>query len=360
MNLVLLAQRPLRAQYGAAEYDRIVAAVDALLAIRAELGIASQRYDPERGLSDFGVEAVALTELGLVAQLRAIDAALRARGGTIASLLIVGGAAIVPYGRLASPLADRDGPLISDCVYALASPNIPLSAWAVGRMPDAAPPLPGLLLAQLIAAGEQHRRGRAPKGQVVALVSAHWQDVSREVLRSVPDLALVLVPPHDATALTPLLPLRLVVCNLHGVREAVAWYGQAPGDTAYVAALRPADAETLPASAWLSQACFGGRVGRVAGQPTIAAALLASGVTTLVCAMGLTYGAIEPPIGDSDLLVAGFVSALAQPGIGAGAVLRSAQADMLRSALATRGRLDGAELKTLLSFMLYGDPTLEV
>jgi hypothetical protein len=227
-------------------------------------------------------------------------------------------------------------------------------------MPDAAPPLPGLLLTQLLAARDKHRQPNVRSTQIVGFSSAHWRTVSREALRSAPEVQMLLAPPATAAMLAELPPPRLLVCNVHGVREAAAWYGQEAATSEYTAVFRPADAARLPPTKWFSQACYGARIARVGDQPTIAAALLLHGVTTLICALGLTYGAIELPLGESDLLVAGFVAALQQPGISVGATLRSAQAEMVRSALSTRGRLDSAEIKTLLSFMLYGDPTLEV
>ncbi|NJM05703.1 hypothetical protein HC891_05190 [Candidatus Gracilibacteria bacterium] len=357
MNLVLLAQEPLITHYGAAESTRIGAALDALITARSAAGIVSQRYDPERGLPALGVAPAALQEAALVAQLRAIDIALRERHMSLASLLIVGGPALIPFGRLLSPLADRDGPLLSDCSYALASPGVPLSAWAVGRMPDANPPWPGLLLAQLEAAYAQHHRPRPRIGDIVGFSSAQWQDVSAAALKAAPGARVLLAPPADAAMLAAILNPRLVVCNLHGVREAAAWYGQLPGRWRVCGGPPPRRCRCVTTNGLVQPGLL-----RWTHCPPADNGVGAAGerCDNVYLQPGVDLRRDRAPSGESDLLVAGFVAALAQPGISAGNALRSAQAHMLRNVLSTRGRLDGAETKTLLSFLLYGDPTLEV
>ena len=80
----------------------------------------------------------------------------------------------------------------------------------------------------------------------------------------------------------------------------------------------------------------------------------------MVAAHGLTYGAPDPPPSDSDLLAQGLIAALRRPGATAGAALLAAQSALLRAGLLERGQLDPDDLKTLLGFVLYGDPALRL
>ena len=108
-----------------------------------------------------------------------------------------------------------------------------------------------------------------------------------------------------------------------------------------------------------SQACYGARVSPVAAEHTMATALLAAGAAAVIVGHGLTYGAPDPPPSESDLLAQGLITAMGQQGAPPGAALVAAQAALLRGRLRERGRPDADDLKTLLGFVLYGDPALQ-
>lgn len=154
---------------------------------------------------------------------------------------------------------------------------------------------------------------------------------------------------------------RLLVCNLHGVRGSDAWYGQNASPADLVPALRPEDlaGADLRGTVVFSQACYGARLSPVGGDRTMAVALLAAGAAGVIVGHGLTYGAPEPPPSESDLLAQSLIGAMGDPGERVGAALVAAQAALLRSRLLERGQPDPDDLKTLLGFVLYGDPALQ-
>ncbi len=108
-------------------------ALDAALAARAAAGVTTLAYDPEAGLPELGVAAAALTPAGLTTQLAAIERALASHNGImVESLWVIGGPDTVPFGVLPNPMRDRDGLLLSDCVYGMASAEGPADALAGG------------------------------------------------------------------------------------------------------------------------------------------------------------------------------------------------------------------------------------
>lgn len=356
MHLALVPRARLAALDGAAAPSTL-AALDDALAARAAAGFPTLTYDPEAGLPTLGVGPASLGAPALVAQLRSAAAALAARGERLESLWIVGGPRVVPFASLPNPMRDRDGPLHGDGPYALVAPAEPLAQWPVGRSPDVAE-RPGLLADQLRRVAAAHRAGPRPAGPILALAAARWAAVTEQLLAGI-SATLSLAPPLAAGAgASAVSGARVVYCNLHGVRGGDAWYGQPPGDSGLVPALRPADLSGLRLDDALvvTQACFGARLAPAGDETTVATALLAAGARGFYGALGLTYGAPDPPPGESDLLARALLQALQAPGARLGPALIAAQLATLRELLRQRGALDAVGLKTLLSFQLYGDP----
>lgn len=109
----------------------------------------------------------------------------------------------------------------------------------------------------------------------------------------------------------------------------------------------------------ITQACFGAGLSPHGGEPTMAIALLDAGAA-LIGALGLSYGAPDPPASESDLLAQQLLIALRQPAQRLGMAFLSAHATMLRDLLRHHGSIDADDTKTLLEFVLYADPTIPV
>lgn len=363
MHLALAPRRRLAAVYGP-DAPAILAALDVALAARAAAGIPSRAYDPEEGLPELGVPPAPLEAPALVAQIGAAAEALALRGGIIESLWIVGGPQLVPFATLPNPMRDRDGPLHGDAPYGLAESTAPLARWPVGRTPDGDPPVAGLLVTQLRQVAAAHAAAPLQQRSALAVTAARWAAVTAELLAGLPPTTVQLAPPLRAgpVAAEAVARAGLLLCNLHGVRDRDGWYGQPAGDSELTPALHPADlaATTLDGAVVITQACFGARLAAVDETPTMATALLAAGAYGLYGALGLTYGAPDPPPGESDLLARALLQALQRPGARLGTALVQAIEATLREALRRQGAPDADELKTLLSFQLYGDPMVRV
>lgn len=359
MHLVLVATRRLAALYGAG-YPAVAAALADALSARAAAGIASYRYDPEAGLPDLAIPPAACTPAELVAQLRAIETALALRGAIIESLWIIGGPQAVPFGSLPNPLPDRDGPLQSDAVYGCADLGNLLPRWPVGRTPDGNPP--GLLVDLLRLVAAAHHAGPRPCPPPLAISAARWAQVSAAVLaRSGGGDAQLAPPLRDGAAVRgAIADRRLLYGNLHGVRNTLAWYGQPENDSELIPVLQPHDLNglRLPGTLVISQACFGARLDRQDGAIPMAPALLAAGAAAVIAPTGLSYGAPDPPPGESDLLAIHLLTACRSAGMSPGGIIQAAQKAMLRELLTSQGGPHADDVKTLLSFVLYGDPAL--
>jgi hypothetical protein len=175
---------------------------------------------------------------------------------------------------------------------------------------------------------------------------------------------LAISPPVEAHTLNGkhAKPSRLAYFNLHGLEDAPEWYGQRdPIETIngpdYPVALRPQDIQNSGRAPHIvfSEACFGANIIQKGIEDAIALKFLDSGTKAIVGSTCTSYGSIAPPLIAADLLGKAFWSFLKE-GYPAGESLRRAKIHLAKEMNRRQGYLDGEDQKTLVSFVLYGDP----
>jgi hypothetical protein len=159
---------------------------------------------------------------------------------------------------------------------------------------------------------------------------------------------------------------RLGYFNLHGLVEAAEWYGQADptenrGEADYPVALRPED---IPGDGRVPQiifaeACYGAHILGKTADEALALKFLQAGSQAVVGSTSTSYGAIASPLTAADFLGFAFWSNIRE-GLPAGEALRRAKIALAREMSERQGYLDGEDQKTLISFVLYGDPLAQV
>jgi hypothetical protein len=149
--------------------------------------------------------------------------------------------------------------------------------------------------------------------------------------------------------------------------DGADWYGQRPaGDgegVQFPVALRPQDVTAAPGApapeVIFSEACFGAHLSGRRADESIALRFLAAGVGALVGSTCTAYGAIGGGA-DGKLLAADLLAYTfwqkAREGWPVGEALRHAKMELARQMHKRQGYLDGEDQKTLLSFILLGDP----
>jgi hypothetical protein len=155
--------------------------------------------------------------------------------------------------------------------------------------------------------------------------------------------------------------------NLHGLADAPEWYGQSDplepgfegGDVPdYPVALRPQDIGGYGQHSPLvvfSEACYGANtIGKTIDQ-AIAFRLLEWGTLAFAGSTCVSYGAINMPLTAADYLGNTFWNGI-QQGLPVGESLKRAKISLAREMHKRQGYLDGEDQKTLISFVLYGDP----
>ncbi|MCZ7543044.1 MAG: C25 family cysteine peptidase [Anaerolineae bacterium] len=151
--------------------------------------------------------------------------------------------------------------------------------------------------------------------------------------------------------------------NLHGLDNAPYWYGQRdPGESIYPdfpVALRPEDVVNSGRAPRVvfSAACYGASVAGKSARESLALRFLECGTLGFVGATAIAYGGVSRPLVGADLLARHFWERLSA-GYAQGYALREAKRRFVQEMQYRQGYLDTEDYKTLISFVLYGDPTV--
>jgi hypothetical protein len=105
----------------------------------------------------------------------------------------------------------------------------------------------------------------------------------------------------------------------------------------------------------LSEACYGANILEKQYEEAISLKCLDSGTDTFVGSTCIAYGSVTPPLIAADYLANMFWQKVLE-GLPAGYALMQAKLSLAEEMIKIQGFLDGEDQKTLLSFVLYGDP----
>jgi hypothetical protein len=229
------------------------------------------------------------------------------------------------------------------------------------------------------------RRYKGRKVSAFGYTAAIWKQAASLVFRPIGKPAGLSVSPpfgFDGTApgvedeiadgKIPALRGRLAYFNLHGLVDAPEWYGQRDplskgSDPDYPVALRPKDilvhakgngaknGRTEIPQVVFSEACYGLHVEGRDVQGAISLSFLQAGSLAVVGSTCMAYGSIGAPLAAADLLGHTFWRYLNE-GYPAGEALIQAKIHLASVMSQQQGYLDGEDQKTLISFILYGDP----
>jgi hypothetical protein len=313
-----------------------------------------------------------------------LDACLNEQGQEIRYTLIVGGDSIIPFHRLPNPIDDQDADVPSDNPYASRDANYFIPERAVGRMPDEEGEGLGFLHSLIQTAIDGHQKQVMSKGiwstifrtfrstdsvqrngHGLGYTASIWRKASRAVFEIIGDnRRLRTSPPVTYQEFKVAEPPHFSYFNLHGIEDGPNWYGQRdslfPADyPLFPVALRPQDltADEHANSVVFTEACYGANIlGKDTGD-SIALRFLASQALALVGSTKVSYGSIAPPLLGADLMGRYFWEGL-QAHLTLGEALKYAKVNLAKEMQDRQGYLDGEDQKTLISFVLYGDPSL--
>jgi hypothetical protein len=387
--IVLSSHTRLVQAFGDDAYKRLDEAILSFVEIiRRRAGWTAYRVyiDDPLTLEPFGLEPADPSNAWQVKlRIADLDAALAHRGEMIGALLIIGGESVIPFHTLPNPTDDDDETVLSDNPYATTDENYFAPEWSIGRLPldqEA-----DLLIDLIQAYTEEHRiatqavgpfrrfrfwlasrLGRLFRGrpQSVGYTASIWRKASMAVFKIIGEPSSMLSsPPTQADQLHPVTirPARLSYFNLHGLEEAPEWFGQRDplrdeGDgPEFPIALRPQDVVNSGRAPKVvfTEACYGANTIGKTYKSALCLKFMDSGSRAVIGSTKISYGSVTTPLIAADLLGRLFWEYLNQS-LPVGEALRRAKLRLAAEMHRRQGYLDGEDQKTIISFVLYGDP----
>ncbi|HEX9798370.1 MAG TPA: hypothetical protein VGA52_15420 [Anaerolineales bacterium] len=386
---ILLSSRTrLLQETGDAGFARVDEAADGLVAtIRKRNGWTAHKVyiDDPTTLRRFGLRPVDPSNPWQVKlRLADLDSALASKGEMIGAVLIVGGHRIVPFHFLPNPTEDDDAEVPSDNPYATRDENYFAPEWPVGRLPGEES---DLLARRLRAAADEHRLATSPPRPMsdfrswlathfsryfglgpksVGYTASIWKKSSLVVYRSIGEpQGMLTSPPVEAHSLpsSALKPSTFSYYNLHGLEDSAEWYGQrdplrdAAGHSEFPVALRITDVVNSGRAPRIvfTEACYGANILERTVDDALSLRFLEKGSHAVIGSTKISYGSVTPPLIAADLLGQRFWTHL-KAHVPVGEALRRAKLELAAEMHQRQGYLDGEDQKTLISFVLFGDP----
>jgi hypothetical protein len=267
--------------------------------------------------------------------------------GQLDILLLLGGDRIVPFFRLDNPCDDSDNKVLSDNPYASRDDDYLIPERVCSRIPDKKDA--GFIIGQLQKEPRRYKRSFGISAKI-------WEAASKDVYRCIGNTrSLKTSPPVDHTTFKGswLKTKDYLYFNLHGARQSAYWYGQ-DGDL-YPRALGPEHIDRASGIV-AAECCYGAYIIKKTDKTALALKFLAQkDIQGFFGSTTIAYGPVKPPSSEADLLTRYFFGYLEQ-GMTAGESARNAKQDFARKMLRQQGFLDDDDQKTLLQFVLYGDP----
>lgn len=271
--------------------------------------------------------------------------------GAIDFLLLLGGDNVIPFFRLKNPCEDSDMKVLSDAPYASRDNNFMIPERVCARIPDNNSA--DFIIRQL------SKYCRATK-KSFGMSAKIWQKASQNVYRQIGDPEdLRLSPPVNSKSFKTawLQDKDFLYFNLHGSKLSPQWYGQ--NSDAYPVALALNNISNA-SGVVASEACYGAYIINKSHKNAISLKFLNEKRIYGFCgSTTLAYGPMVPPSSEADLFIKYFFEYVKQ-GLTLGESFKNAQLDFARKSLRRQGFLDDDDHKTLLQFVLYGDPTFRL
>ena len=333
-----------------------------------------------------------------------IDQALGRGGERIGAILIAGGPEVVPFHALPNPVDDADQAVFSDNPYACLGENYFVPEWPLGRLPGGSSSDPADLVAALRTMTRRYLESQkaqtwyqklfARLREIIRQKTSHiqpsfgysaavWRRASLAVYRIIGNPQELLVSPpvcscdlhtngapentglesEEGHAACLYLPgTRLAYFNLHGIPDSAFWYGHRdptellPG-MEFPVAIRPQDVRNSGSAPQLvfSEACYGAHILGKSREEALSLKFLSSGSQAVIGSTCISYGSIATPLSAADLLGRIFWGLL-EEGFAAGEALQRAKLQLVREMHRRQGYLDPEDQKTIISFVLLGDP----
>jgi hypothetical protein len=370
MELIISSKKKLLDKYGSNNFLMIETALHKLIDALKNDGIDSLLIyiDDRDSLSRYRLQPVDPENPEKIKELldnvqKGIEVSYRT---TIEYFLLIGGDDIVPFYRIPNPVygpnGDSDKEIYSDNPYASTDDEFLVPERAIGRIPDSNSNDPQFLLDQIENIINCHSHNQKSGGNF-GYSAEVWQEASKDVYQAMgSNQQLTYSPPTIASNLSKKLlnQKKLLYFNLHGSPNTASWYGQPNGRSTLTVAFNANQLDVIDVEKAIvfCEACYGAHIFGKEVDASIPLKFLEQNAECFVGSTMIAYGSIVPPISAADVLAKYFFQYVKE-GLPYGMAFLNAKQDyakkMIRLGLF---HVDEVDAKTLLEFVLFGDPSL--
>lgn len=183
-----------------------------------------------------------------------------------------------------------------------------------------------------------------------------WKSESKHVFSKFSSGTILESPPVnlDSVKLEDIIPsdARILYFNLHGSNQTEYWYGQI--DYSYPKAAEPYSFDNMIPGYFIGvEACYGANYAERDEDSSILKRVMKKGCLAFLGSSAIAYGTTEEPGSAADIIVGSFLKSVSS-GKTAGDAYIAGITDLLMQ------EVEDVEIKTLLEFALYGDPSTTV
>ncbi|MFX0139375.1 MAG: C25 family cysteine peptidase [Candidatus Hodarchaeota archaeon] len=369
MELIISSKKKLIDKYGFDNFWIIDTTLHKLMSALKNDGLDSELVyiDDRYSLSPFRLQPVDPENPEKIKKLLDnIQERIESYYSTIEYFLLIGGDDIVPFYRVPNPVYDPNGDpdkeIYSDSPYASTDDEFLVPERAIGRIPDSNSNDPQFLVSQIENIINSHT-GNHKSGGNFGYSAEVWKEASKDVYQAMGrNQRLTYSPPTIARTLQKNLinQKKLLYFNLHGNDKTASWYGQPRGRSTLTVAFTANQLETIDVEQAIvfSEACYGAHILGKGLDTSIPLKFLEQKAECFVGSTMIAYGSLVPPISAADVLAKYFFQYV-KDGLPYGIAFLNAKKDyakkMIRLGLF---HVDEVDAKTLLEFVLYGDPSL--
>jgi len=272
------------------------------------------------------------------------------------SFLIIGGNDVIPFFQLKNPAGDDgDNIVYSDNPYASKDDDYFIPERSLGRIPDGNN---ADFLIKILENFKNFKNDR--KRGKFGYTASEWIKASKEVYKEINGKILKISPPIKSNNIQNkwINKKKIYYFNLHGSEETKYWYGQ-KGEN-YPVAFSPENLDNVDCNnaVIFSEACYGGNIINKNVNEAICLKFIERNAICIAASTKIAYGPSEPPSTDADLLGKIFFKNIINKESFGNALMKAKVDFVVESS--KKGYLDASEKKTLIEFVLYGDPDLTI
>ena len=278
-------------------------------------------------------------------------------------VIIIGGEEVFPFEKIKSQVDDGDEFVNTDNWWASFGKDFTIPQIEMTRMPDGEDETEKSFLKMI---EDSMTKNKIDLNEKFGITAEIWRKAAENAFTHLKSQGEILSsPPHTSKSKLEFDKFEGgLYFNLHGGEQESGWYGQRDKFSSYKEeyplALEPKNISKGIKNGFIaSEACYGAFINRKRNDDSIMLTALRSGVSFCIGSTSTAYGTYAPPLSEADMLVSIFFDEFLKKKNASLAFL-NAKRLFAQKNIEKNGFLDDDDKKTLVEFVMYGNPLTEV